>query len=135
MPRSTKPLSRSKQIERSVSAFTAHRSELARVSGLARGRPLAAKSPKRIAEDAEDGAWTALKALVDERDEGHCRIAAIWGGRCFGRITHHHVEPTGQGYPRICNPDLLLTTCWAHHTGPDGLHADSARARRLGILR
>jgi hypothetical protein len=121
-------------LERGTSGLT--RSTFSRAdNGLARSKPLAAKSAARAAEDGPDGEWTALKALVDERDHGRCRIAPIWGGMCLGRITHHHVEPTGQGYPRICDPDLLLTTCWAHHTGPNGLHADSARARRLGILR
>lgn len=95
---------------------------------------LAPVSAQRKAENADE--WPALKALVDARDGDRCRIAAIIPEiRCGGPMTHHHVEPTGQGYPRICDPELLLKTCEAHHTGPGGIHDNTDRARKRGVLR
>lgn len=131
-------LSRPKPVTRSDAAGATdwpRNSEVKKASGLSR-KPLNPVSASRKADNADDGAWTLLKALVDERDGGVCQVAAVWTEfTCQGPTTHHHVEPTGQGYERICDASLLLTVCWAHHSGPGGLHAETRLARQRGVLR
>jgi hypothetical protein len=47
------------------------------------------------------------------------------------------LDEVGKGYPRICAVDRLRSVCAiGHHTGwPNGIHVDTARARRVGLLR
>jgi hypothetical protein len=108
--------------------------------GLARGRELKPVSEKRQAENV--GPWANLSGQCFDRDTDPatglvvCRVAELWGGPCRGRIVCHHIDPTGQGWPRLCPLDRLLSVCNnGHHVAPYGLHGDPARARRLGILR
>ena len=131
------------------SGFVRQRQALARATGLhpagnglSRGKPLAAKSPERIEEDAPGGPWDMLRGRCIERDTDPetglvvCRVAELWGGPCWGPMACHHIDNTGAGWPRICPLDRLLSVCNnGHHVAPYGLHGDPDRARALGLLR
>lgn len=106
-------------------------------NGLSRSKPLAAKSPKRIEEDAEDGAWFRLRAFVLARDvdgSDRCVVADRWPEvSCGGIPDAHHIRRTGAGGgPRLADPRDMLGICRYHH---DAIHLDTHLAKARGLLR
>lgn len=96
---------------------------------LDRKRRLAPVSERRRVE-AE--AWRALKAYVWERDGGRCRVAEVWPEvECSGRVDVHHTWPTGQGWPRLADPETLISACRRHHRL---VHSETRLARERGVL-
>jgi hypothetical protein len=82
-------------------------------NGLSRGKPLAQRSPERIAED--DGPWQETKRLVDERDGGVCQIRRFFPAhRCSFGCHRHHVTPKKHGGDRLA-VDNVATVCLSGH--------------------
>jgi hypothetical protein len=130
------PLKRTQGLTRS--GFVRQQTALKRASTLARTAPLAPVGRKKAAEQEAWETLAAERSAVDtDRETGLvvCQAVGVLPGACWGPMACHHLYRTGQGFPKLCPVDRLRSVCEGHHTGwPNGIHVDTARARRLGLI-
>jgi 5-methylcytosine-specific restriction endonuclease McrA len=97
-------------------------------STLKAGKPIRAKSEKRVKEDR---AWAKLRLEVLFRD-GHCAfILDTTHGPCGGPLDVHHIVTRARDRKLALDADNLKVVCRVHH---DWVHAHPAEATELGLL-
>ena len=74
-------------------------------SNLDRRTDLAPRSEKR---KAEDRVRSEMMRRVRERDGNRCRLAPLFGSRCFGELHGHEILKSSRGGSRIDESNVIL---------------------------